>query len=206
MISFNKKELAALPRLEKINLMNSATGYKSANLIGTKSEKGIANLAIFSSVTHFGSDPAIYGFVLRPTVVPRNTYENIKETGVYTINSVSRKFLIDAHHTSAKYEASISEFEKTAFTELYRQDFYAPFVENTKIQIGMKYIEEIPVKSNNTILILGAVENIYIKKNLVEEDLFINLGKGQIAAINGLDAYAVPKLHTRLPYQRPKVE
>lgn len=79
MISFSKEDIEKTPHLQKINLINCATGYKSANLIGTKSKDNCTNLAIFSSVTHYGSAPAIFGFVLRPTTVVRNTYNNIKK-------------------------------------------------------------------------------------------------------------------------------
>ncbi len=120
MITFEKKDIEKLPHLNKINLINSATGYKSANLIGTKSRDGISNLAIFSSVTHFGSAPAIYGFVLRPTTVRRNTYDNIMESGIFTLNPVFEEYIADAHHTSAKYPIEISEFDKTNFEEEYK--------------------------------------------------------------------------------------
>ena len=56
---------------------------------------------------HYGSAPPILGFVLRPTTVPRNTYKNIKDTGVYTINHIAQSMVEDAHHTSAKYDKSI---------------------------------------------------------------------------------------------------
>lgn len=71
-----------MDHLYKINLMNSISGYKSANLIATKSEGGMSNVAIFSSVVHYGSSPAILGFVLRPTTVARNTYDNIKKNRI----------------------------------------------------------------------------------------------------------------------------
>jgi flavin reductase (DIM6/NTAB) family NADH-FMN oxidoreductase RutF len=204
MISFDKKAIENLAHLNKANLINSATGYKSANLIGTKSEEGISNLAIFSSVTHFGSDPAIYGFVLRPTTVRRNTYDNIKKTGVFTLNPVFEEKISDAHHTSAKYAKEISEFDKTTFEEEYKEKWHAPFVKNAPLQIAMKFIEEILIKANGTILILASVEKIYVRKEMISEDYFINLSKGNIAAINGLDGYSVPKETKRLPYQRPR--
>ena len=78
----SKAEIDELSYLYKINLMNSISGYKPANLIATKSEDGIANVAVFSSVVHYGSSPAILGFVLRPTTVARNTYDNIKKNRV----------------------------------------------------------------------------------------------------------------------------
>ena len=204
MISFDKKAIENLEHFDKINLINSAMGYKSAALIGTKSSDGISNLAIFSSVTHFGSNPAIYGFVLRPTTVRRNTYDNIKENGVFTLNPVFEEKITDAHHTSAKYPKEISEFDKTSFEEEYKDNWQAPFVKNAPIQIAMKFSEEIPIKANGTILILALVENIYVREELISDDYFINLSNGNIATINGLDGYAVPKEIERFPYQRPK--
>jgi flavin reductase (DIM6/NTAB) family NADH-FMN oxidoreductase RutF len=204
MIEFNKKAIEDLEHLKKINLINSASGYKSCNLIGTKSNSGQSNLAIFSSVIHYGSSPAIYGFVLRPTTVKRDTYEHIKETTVYTINSVFNDIIEDAHHTSAKYPKEVSEFTKTHFEEEYKNNFYAPFIKNTPIQIAMKYLEEYYIKANGTILILGEIEKLYVNESILDEDFFIDLSKARIAAINGLDAYTVPKRNIRLPYQRIK--
>ena len=102
MIKFTNKDFLNMHYLHRNNLVNSSTGYKSANLIGTKSKDHIENLAVFSSVTHLGSNPALLGFFLRPTTVLRNTYENIKETGYYTLNHIHENIIEDAHHTSAK--------------------------------------------------------------------------------------------------------
>lgn len=107
MAYFNKKDISELDYFYKINLINSCSGYKSANLISTKSVNGISNVAIFSSVIHLGSEPALLGFILRPTTVARHTCDNIKETGIYTINHVHQAIIAEAHHTSAKYESSI---------------------------------------------------------------------------------------------------
>ncbi|WP_272151581.1 flavin reductase family protein [Tenacibaculum aiptasiae] len=199
-----RKEIEAFPHLYKINLMNSISGYKSANLIGTKSKEGITNVAVFSSVVHYGSNPPILGFVLRPTTVVRNTYKNIKETGVYTINAISEGMIEEAHHTSAKYSAEISEFDKTNLTSEYKNNFEAPFVEESPLQLGMKYLEEYYIKANDTILVLGEVTDLYFEDTMLSEDGFLNLSKENVAAINGLDTYMVAKEFKRLSYQRPK--
>lgn len=206
MTHFTKQDIDAMHHLYKINLINSCSGYKSANLIGTKSNDGIPNVAIFSSVTHIGSNPALLGFFLRPTTVIRNTYENIKQTGYYTINHVHESVLTDAHHTSAKYDKSISEFEMTNLQEEYKDHYNVPFVKFAPIQMAMKYVEEYPIKANNTILLIGEIKDLYIADNLLEPDGFINLSKGKVATINGLDGYSVPCLKTRLAYQRPKIQ
>ena len=206
MAVFRVQDLDHLHHIYRINLINSCSGFKSANLIGTKSEDGISNVAIFSSVTHLGSNPPLLGFFLRPTTVMRHTYDNIKKTGQYTINPIFESIIEDAHHTSAKYHASISEFDVTTLEEEYKADCIAPFVKNSPIQLQMCYVEEYDIKANNTILVVGKIESLYIDDQLLNEDGFIDLSKGQIAAINGLDGYAIPKLKTRLEYQRPKTD
>ncbi|CAA0140567.1 conserved hypothetical protein [Tenacibaculum maritimum] len=203
-MQFTRKDIDALEHLYKINFVNSLSGFKSANLIATKSVKEVTNVAVFSSVVHYGSAPPILGFVLRPTTVRRNTYDNIKETEFYTINHITESMIHEAHHTSAKYPSEISEFDKTALTEVYKNGFHAPFVKESSVQIAMKYVEEYPIKVNNTLLILGEIVAVYVDEVLVEKDGFINLSKNETVAINGLDAYVTPANSKRLPYQRPK--
>ena len=201
---FSESDIENLDHIYKINLMNSCSGYKSANLIGSISKDGVENVAVFSSVTHIGSSPAMLGFFLRPTTVIRNTYENLKATGVYTINHIHDSIKEDAHHTSAKYDSSISEFEVTNLKAEYKAGVAAPFVKDAPIQLAMQYVEEYLIQSNNTILVIGKVIGLYVDNKLIENDGFINLPKGKVAAINGLDGYVVPESKTRFGYQRPK--
>lgn len=206
MAEFSANDINQLHHLYRINLINSCSGYKSANLIGTKSPDGVSNVAVFSSVTHLGSNPALLGFFLRPTTVMRNTYHNIKATGVFTINHIFEDILEDAHHTSAKYDESISEFDATLLEEDYKYNFLAPFVKSSPIQLAMRYVEEYSIAANNTILVIGEIDKLYVPDDLLEKDGFINLSKGNVASINGLDGYTIPKLKTRLDYQQPKPE
>lgn len=202
---FSQNDINDMRHLYKINLINSCSGYKSANLIGSKSQSGVSNVAIFSSVTHIGSSPALLGFFLRPTTVIRNTYDNIRETGFFTINHVHESILNDAHHTSAKYDKSISEFDFTSLEEEYKANYLVPFVKKAPLQMAMKYVEEYHIKINNTILLVGEIKDLYIADDLLEDDGFVNLSKANIASINGLDGYTIPKLKIRLEYQRPKI-
>ena len=204
MKQFNQEDINDLERLYRINLINSCSGFKSANLIGTKSKSGNENLAVFSSVTHVGSNPPLLGFFCRPTTVTRGTYENIKETGVFTLNHIHEAIIEDAHHTSAKYDSNISEFDMTDLSSEYKNESFAPFVRNAPIQLEMAFKEEYNIEANGTILVIAEIKNLYVNDDLLEEDGFINLTKGNVAAINGLDAYTLPKLKARLDYQRPK--
>jgi hypothetical protein len=54
MTVISRDDISQLEKVERLNLINSCTGYKSANLIATKSVDGAVNVAIFSSITHLG--------------------------------------------------------------------------------------------------------------------------------------------------------
>ena len=204
MAFFNNKNIQDLEHLYKINLINSCSGFKSANLIASISSNGVSNVAVFSSVTHLGSNPPTLGFILRPTTIPRDSYKNIKENGIFTINHIYEDIIEDAHHTSAKYPEEVSEFDVTNLEEEFKGSFNAPFVKNSPVQMSMKFIEEIYVASNDVLLIVAQIQELYVKDELLENDGLINLSKGNIATINGLDTYAIPKFKKQLSYQRPK--
>ena len=55
---FDEEQIENLDKIFRINLINSCSGYKSANLIGTISDKGVKNLAVFSSCLLYTSDAA----------------------------------------------------------------------------------------------------------------------------------------------------
>lgn len=201
---FNNQDINQLDKIFRINLINSCSGFKSANLLGTISEKGITNVAVFSSVTHLGSNPPTLGFILRPTTVPRNTHKNLKDLGYFTINHIWEAIFEDAHHTSAKYPDDISEFDMTNLEPEFKGNYKAPFVKNAPVQMAMKFVEEIYVPSNDVMLVVAQIEELYIKDELLQKDGLINLSKGNVVTINGLDTYAVPKFKKQLSYQRPK--
>tara|TARA_R110002126_G_scaffold55819_6_gene149700 strand:+ start:17177 stop:17800 length:624 start_codon:yes stop_codon:yes gene_type:complete len=201
---FDNKDISKLNKIYRINLINSCSGFKSANLLGSISTDGKTNVAVFSSVTHLGSNPPTLGFILRPTTVPRNTHRNLKETGYFTINHIWEDVIEDAHHTSAKYPDDVSEFDMTILEPEFKGNFKAPFVKDAPVQMAMKFVEEVYVASNDVMLIVAQIQELYVENELLQDDGLINLSKGNVAAINGLDTYAIPKFKKQLSYQRPK--
>jgi flavin reductase (DIM6/NTAB) family NADH-FMN oxidoreductase RutF len=202
-ICIDKTTFKALPKVPRLNLINSCMGYKSANLIGTVSKDGNANLAVFSSVTHLGSDPALLGFILRPTTVPRHTYTNIKEMDFFTVNAITAEIIAQAHQTSASYPAEVNEFEVTGIESLFRPEIEVPFVKDSPIQLLCKYANEYTISENDTIHVIASIEAIFVNEPLLGNDYWIQLDKGKVVAINGLDGYAKTELLERFPYARP---
>jgi len=203
---FSKSQINKMDKIFRLNLINSCTGYKSANLIGTVSEKGIYNVAIFSSITHLGSDPALLSFIVRPTTVPRDTYKNIMDNKIFTVNHVYVNDIKDAHHTSARYPSIISEFEMTGLEKEFIDDFKAPYVKSSKIKLGCKFINKYEIKENNTLLMVAEINDIYCDNNIIQNDGWLSLDKAKTVTINGLDGYALPALLDRYKYAKRKDE
>lgn len=199
-----KEDIKNLGKIKRLNIINSISGIKPANLIGTLSKDGNPNLAIFSSVVHLGSNPAILGFILRPMhEVRRHTYENIMDTGYYTINHVHPSFIEQAHYTSAKFSAEDSEFEKCQLTEEYLFDFPAPFVQESHLKIGMQLVQTIPIPANNTLLVVGEILHVLFPDATMDEKGHLNLTDLSVG-ISGLNSYYNLEKTAQLPYARPQ--
>jgi flavin reductase (DIM6/NTAB) family NADH-FMN oxidoreductase RutF len=184
----------------RARLLNSLAGIKQVVLVGTKSVEGTTNLAIFNSLVHLGANPPLWGLVFRPDVVQRDTLKNILETGRYTLNYVNTADFEKAHQTSAKYAPDVSEFDVCGFTETFVGDFFAPFVGEAPVKIAMVFEQKIDLTINNTILVIGRIEQIDLNENWVAEDGFVHLERANTLVCAGLDAYYKTELIARLSY------
>ena len=200
---YTKKNIIDLEKVKRLNIINSITGIKPGNLIGSMDNDKTTNLAIFSSVVHLGSQPALLGFILRPQLnVVRDTYNNIMSNKLYTINHLPENHTLNGHYTSAKFNSDESEFKFCKFTEWFHDGFDAPFVKESSLKIGLKFQESIPIKINNTIMIVGSVEHIFVNSEALSEEGYIDLEKLHSTGIGGLNSYYKLKKISSYPYAR----
>lgn len=192
-----------MEKVFRLNLVNSITGVKPANLIATHSKSSGSNVAIFSSVVHLGSNPPLIGFVMRPAGdVARHTLNNIEETGFYTINHVNSSFVESAHFTSASFDLGVSEFSACGLKELWVDSFPAPFVEQSRVRIGMAHKDSIPVSLNDTQLVIGEVQTIQLPDEVVDANGQCDLSKSGSMGISGLNRYYDLSFSEEHPYAR----
>lgn len=204
--SLSDDDLALMPRRKRGRLVNSLSGFKSLNLIGTQGGDGeTENLAIVSSVVHLGSDPALLGMVMRPPV-PReqgsHTYWNIRETGVWTVNHVNAAMAKAAHQTSARHAGS--EFEATGLTPLPRCGFEAPAVEESHVRMGCELVEEIPIEQNGCRFLIGRIRWVEFPTAAWASDGYLHLEGLDGVTGSGLDGYHTTKGLARWAYAKPE--
>jgi flavin reductase (DIM6/NTAB) family NADH-FMN oxidoreductase RutF len=190
-------------RFYRANFINSLTGFKSVSLIGTINQKGQHNLGIFSSLVHIGSDPALVGYINRPIKAAPHTLANIQSTGVYTINHIHPSFLEQAHQTSAKYPDEVSEFDEVGLTPEFLENTAAPFVKESKVKYALTLEEIIPIKLNETFLVIGKIQQVKLEENILLQDGFLELDKASSMCSNGIDGYYSTNLIDRYQYAKP---
>lgn len=203
---FQGTDIKELEKRYRTNLINSLSGFKSVNLIGTVDEAGRTNVSVFSSIVHLGANPALMGFIMRPVTVTRNTYENIMAKGYYTFNHITTDFYKKAHQSSARYPADVSEFEAVGLRAEFKNDFPAPFVAESPVQIGLAFREQIEIPINGTILMIGEVQELYVPENYLADDGYLDIEAAGTITVSGLDSYHATQRLARLSYAKPDRE
>jgi flavin reductase (DIM6/NTAB) family NADH-FMN oxidoreductase RutF len=143
---------------------------------------------------------------MRPVSVERHTYTNIKETNYFTINHINKNIFKKAHQTSARYDKEVSEFDECGLTPEYSETIKAPYVKESTIKIGLKFVEEQEIKFNGTIFIVGEILEVILPDDVVGGDGFVDIEKAETVAISGLDSYHETKRIARLSYAKPGIE
>ncbi len=202
--SFDLKSIMEADPSFRRDFINCLSGYKSLNLIGTKSKLGLTNLAPFSQVFHIGASPPLVGVLFRPHTVIRHTLGNILDTKKFTLNHVTEEFYKEAHLSSARWDTS--EFEATGLEEEYLGSFPAPFVKKSPLKVACDFVESHTLNVNGTVLLVGAIQQVWVMAEALGEDGFIDLNKLGTVTVSGLDEYHVGKKLARLSYAKPGKE
>jgi len=202
---FYADDIKNLPSRQRALFINSLSGFKSANLVGTCNTNYYSNLSMISSVVHIGSNPPLLAMIIRPHSVARHTLENIINTQYYTINHVNETIYQQAHQTSARYAINESEFKAVGLTELWQENFSAPFVKESRVKMGMKLREHIHLSVNKTEMIIGEIIRVYVTDDIICDDGYVNIEQSGTVAVSSLDSYHSTSLLSHLAYAKPSM-
>ena len=201
----DRRALYSLDKRQRVALVNSLPGFKPVVLVGTVNADSLTNLCVINSCFHVGADPALIGMIIRPAPqgTERHTLENILATKMYSFNAVTRAMAQRAHHTSARFSRDRSEFDACGFTKQWHEDFAAPFVSESPLQLGLKLAEHLPLTVNDTHLIIGSIEHIHACDQSQRDDGTLDLQSMDIVAGVGLDSYHAVTKGQRFTYAKP---
>ena len=205
-LTLDRAGIAALPQRHRARLVNSLSGFKSANLVGTADADGTPACCIVSSVVHLGSNPALLGVVFRPPGDDSHNYHNLSATGHFTLSHVTAAIHEAAHQTSARYPAGVSEFEAVGLAPHWHESgetrFVAPAVAESPVRIGLTVEEDLALP-NGCRFVIGAIQWVDVAQHLQAPDGFLDLAAADTIALGGLDAYHTAERVARLSYAKP---
>ena len=204
--TWDREGLAGLSHRYRARLVNSLSGFKSANLVGTADATGMPACCIVSSVVHLGSNPALLGVVFRPPGEDSHNYHHLADRGVFTLSHVTSAIHEAAHQTSARYAAGVSEFDAVGLTPHWHGEgearFPAPAVVESPVRIGLT-VQENLLLPNRCRFVIGAIQWVDVDGALLCNDGFLDLAEADTIAIGGLDAYHTADRIARLSYAKP---
>jgi flavin reductase (DIM6/NTAB) family NADH-FMN oxidoreductase RutF len=198
---FKRDDIENLEQRYRANLINSVSGFKSACLLGT-TDGTTNNAAIISSVVHIGANPPLLGMIMRPHTVQRDSHENIKKSGKYTLNHVHSSWVDKAHQTSARYDKEESEFDAVGLTPWFSDNFSVPYVMQSHLKLGLT-VEQHFTLCNKTEMVIGRVEELFVEGNTIADDGYIDIETLGSACISGLDSYHSTKRIAQYAYAKP---
>jgi flavin reductase (DIM6/NTAB) family NADH-FMN oxidoreductase RutF len=82
----------------------------------------------------------------------------------------------------------------------------APYVKESNIKIGCRFVEEHLIRVNDTIFLTGEILEVLLPENIVLDDGYVDIEKAGTITISGLDRYHETKRISRLSYAKPGKE
>ncbi|MNK40683.1 Flavin reductase like domain protein [compost metagenome] len=203
---YNLQDILLFDQRYRATFINSLGGFKSLVLVGTMGNNDKTNLAPFSSFVHLGANPPLFALIIRPDSVERHTLENIRSREEFTVNHVREDFYMQAHQCSARYPREQSEFDATGLIQEQLDGFSAPFVKQSIIKIGARFLREIEIKENGTVMLIAQIERVILPADCLEKDGFVDIEKARTVTCSGLDSYHSTHRIGRLCYAKPELQ
>lgn len=201
-IVISKTDIENMNSRFRATFINSIEGFKSLNLVATKSLEGISNVAPFNSIMHIGSNPPLIGMLIRPETDEHQTLKNIRDTKSFTINHINENILQQAHQTSAKYDSITSEFDACGLTEQTSDHSFAPYVKESNLKYTLTLKEIVPIALNGMNLVIGEIQEVLIGECNIEDDGYVHIEELGTLTCVGVDSYFNVSNITRLPYAK----
>jgi hypothetical protein len=85
----------------------------------------------------------------------------------------------------------------------FKENFAAPFVKESGIKIGLKFVEEIPIKLNGTVLMIGEIQHLFFPENAWLENGNVDLSSVEDVCVSSLGTYYEVKQIAEFPYAKP---
>src|SRR5215469_10419115 len=152
------------PRLETFFLLTSLVVPRPIAWVSSISSSGVRNLAPYSHFNNCSTTPPITHFTSNGV---KDSVRNIRETGEFVINVVSRHLSRQVRITSAEWPANVDEFEKAGLERVASDFVRAERVKGARASIECKLRDIIQMGDGH--MVFGDVICFHI-----DDDVWVN--------------------------------
>lgn len=185
---------------------NAIIGPRPIGWVSTCAADGAVNLAPYSFFNAFCYTPPIIGF---SSVGEKDSLRNIRETGEFVWNLVTRELGAAMNASSAAVPRGVDEFVLAGLEKAPSLLVKPPRVKAAKVNFECKVAEIVRLKSAagapaNAWLVLGEVVGVHIALELLKDGVFDTFGAGILLRAGGPSAYAEVLPESRRDMDRPE--
>ncbi len=176
-------------------------------LVSTLSAAGVGNLAPFSFFAMGGQSPQSVAFcpINNRDGQPKDTLRNIRETGEFVINIVSREMAERVNQASAPYPFAVDEFDVTGFTRVASTRVRPPRVLESPASLECRVFQIVPhgAGAQAGTWVIGEVLHLHVRDDVLGDDGFPDTAKVHPAARMGRNEWAHITPANTFPLDRP---
>jgi flavin reductase (DIM6/NTAB) family NADH-FMN oxidoreductase RutF len=188
-------ELKSISSLEGYKLLTNLVVPRPIALVSTIGADGVPNLAPFSFFMLGGSNPA--SLMISPTLTGKgrmkDTLRNIRETGEFVVNLVTREMADDMNQTSRNLPANESEWSWTKFAALPSSMIAPERVLESPVHLECKLFDVVEHGQgpNAARYVIGEVLMVHFKDS--ESGLIARLGGPGYLDLGTVESFELPR-------------
>lgn len=155
--------VADLSPRQRYRLLTSVVVPRPIGWLSTRSASGRDNLAPFSYFAALASDPMTIGVSIGYRGdEPKDSLVNIRDTGVFCTNIVTRRHLETMNRTAGDYPADVSEFEAVGIPRAEAVEIAAPYVADCPVVMECRVFKEVDLGGAPNALMIGHVVAVHL--------------------------------------------
>jgi flavin reductase (DIM6/NTAB) family NADH-FMN oxidoreductase RutF len=190
-------DFTELPAQARYKLLVSTVTPRPIAWVVSLDAAGRANAAPFSFFNVLASDPPTVGISIgnRAPGQPKDTLANIRETGEFVVNLVSRDNAEAMNKTATEFPPGVDELAAAGLTRLPSVKVTPPRIGESPVAFECKLFQAIPLGPGNT-LVLGHVVAMHVRDDAVLDALkhYIDTPKlDLVGRMHGSGGYATTR-------------
>jgi flavin reductase (DIM6/NTAB) family NADH-FMN oxidoreductase RutF len=161
-------DFAAIPARERYKLMVSTIVPRPIAWIVTQDLRGESNAAPFSFFNALAGDPPVVGIGIgsHDPGRPKDTRQNIRETGQFVVNLVSEEVRERMNITAIEFERGVSEPHEAELTLVPSVHVKPPRIAESPVSMECELIQIVEFETENAV-VLGRILAMHVQDEMV---------------------------------------